>query len=642
MATSILDRWRSLLVFLALLGVFSLVIASGRKDSGPSIAQRGSVEVLDYRRPQPPQDDRVIDDRIENKVTSFSPDLVDGRPLGDWLLNASDAVIRLDTPPIRPDAEGRLADLHPTYTAAIEAAKGASSGAEFLPSVSMIDGKAKRFDDGLSAALDLAYYRGLEGTLTSHVSLIRRMLEKVGPDSPASAYLSAGLMLAGEDHRVKDAEARTAWLSRFETNQVRSKPVGFYTSSKPLRDCSRFLRYFQSRLPRGETSVARTLADALQADSTLLADYKRAIAFYARLTDSTLDLTYADIAEGRARPSDVRRISLFPNSTSREAELFARLFPAGLPPDADLMRTMIAKIRSGDVSLEPRPLGGWYDYQVYALETLIHPDRGEERDKLLLTRAYKERMLDAFMATATKRREMHVGRVGSPTSETPTRISERVEPRLRVEPCPTYFLRTARAYGFLERFLVATLGESALKSLHGLKEGGERPLDLLSELRAMRELFYGLYLTSTEDIGLRLHFLAGEFVDRPRCQRTAADWLAGPLDDPDLAADTRVAVPVFFDRARSKTRLWTTLGVRLVKLDASYARPPSLKPTGGEAQWRKASPDQLGDRHYLIAVDAFAEVEKDCLCVPTREELRALCDRWKTRDAIVSALSSGD
>ena len=56
----------------------------------------------------------------------------------------------------------------------------------------------------------------------------------------------------------------------------------------------------------------------------------------------------------------------------------------------------------------PSPSSGWYEYQIYALETFLLPEKGEENPKLLLTKAYKKRMLEAFQALMTKRRETHV------------------------------------------------------------------------------------------------------------------------------------------------------------------------------------------------------------------------------------------
>ena len=55
---------------------------------------------------------------------------------------------------------------------------------------------------------------------------------------------------------------------------------------------------------------------------------------------------------------------------------------------------------------------------------------------------------------------------------------------------------------------------------HGLRKDGQREDDLLTELQFMRDLFYGLYLVSAEDIGMRPLILDDEPVDRPHCYQT--------------------------------------------------------------------------------------------------------------------------
>ena len=172
---------------------------------------------------------------------------------------------------------------------------------------------------------------------------------------------------------------------------------------------------------------------------------------------------------------------MFPPSSTRETELFERLFPNGLPPNANLMRELVTAIRSGKVDLKPRADGGWYDYQVYALETLLLPEKGTEANKLLLTKAYKKRMLEAFKALITKRRETHA-RQGPPriapaamamrAEGTQRRLAEapgRAEPDLLPTGPPG---RTPSWPTFLE----STLGESTLASLRRAPRGG-RPRD---------------------------------------------------------------------------------------------------------------------------------------------------------------------
>src|SRR5262249_22815815 len=183
------------------------------------------------------------------------------------------------------------------------------------------------------------------------------------------------------------------------------------------------------------------------------------------------------------------------------------LFPLGPPLNVNLMHELVRRIRSGDVDLRPRADSGWYEYQVYALETLLLPEKGDEKDKLQLNKAYKKRMLEAVQALRTQRREAHVRQMDVAMAPRPAarppKLPDRVRPRLRVEPCPSYFLRTARSYAFLANFLEAAVGKDVLQTLHGLKQAGPRTPDLYADLRSMRELFYGLYLVSSEDIGLK-------------------------------------------------------------------------------------------------------------------------------------------
>jgi hypothetical protein len=121
------------------------------------------VEVTDYTPPAPEPEDLLADDRLEDKKPpAFDLALVDRRPVGhqgEWFLNTSAAVLRLDVPLIKPDREADLLTLYPSYAAA--AGKDPAARA-VLPSVNLLDGKAKQFDDGLYAALDQAYYQGLK------------------------------------------------------------------------------------------------------------------------------------------------------------------------------------------------------------------------------------------------------------------------------------------------------------------------------------------------------------------------------------------------------------------------------------------------------------------------------------------------
>ena len=121
-------------------------------------------------------DDQLTDDRLEDKpALPFDPELVDRRPFGQASINVSAALIKLHVPPTDPRDEAPLLQLHPSYAAAMAAARKLHRDETILPSVNLLDGKAKQFDDGLYAALDLAYYHGLHDRLHGHVELVRRI-----------------------------------------------------------------------------------------------------------------------------------------------------------------------------------------------------------------------------------------------------------------------------------------------------------------------------------------------------------------------------------------------------------------------------------------------------------------------------------
>jgi hypothetical protein len=594
-------------------------------------------EVTEYHAPQPKSNEDLVDDQLSEKKPVFMAELNDRRLEGGWRINASAAVLRLDVPMLKPDADASLLELRPSYA---DAMAKAPSSIKVLPSINVIDGKAKQFDDGLFAAIDVAYYNGRNPKLESLVTLIERVCQHAAPESPASAFLAAGLKIAGVDVKTDQPDQVASWLSRFESNTMYSKPLSFYTWSPELTQVFRFMRFFQQPLPPNQPNLIADLAKAVGADPKLLEDYKRVNAFYARLTNPLANLTLADVLERRGKSDGRLPIAVFPISRSKETELFGLLFPEGLPAGADLMREMIKAIRRGQVDLAPSASSGWYEYQIHALETFLLPEKGEENPKLLLTKAYKKRMLEAFQALMTKRRETHARDLEAKSAslmEPPPRA--RVKPRLRVEPCPSYYLRTARSYDFLLSFLLATVGEDGLASLRGLTEGGERTKTLLDELQLMRALFYGFHLLSVEDIGMAPALRPDEPVDRASCEAKATEWLASYVQDVDLKVDTRVSVPIYFDVPAQRTRLWATIGVRLAKLDVSYARPPKIKPAEGPGEWLDADPDQLEPVDYVIAVDEFAEVEIPGLQPLTRQEFRDVCSAKKTKPEIREALS---
>jgi hypothetical protein len=613
------------------------------------------ITITGYENPPDKPDDVLTDDSLTAKaVPPFDENLIDSRREGEWQINKSAAVFKLDVPLIKPGVDDELLTLHGSFKDAIRSAAVLSRYGELLPSVNLLDNKAKQFDDGLYAILDLSYYQGLGERLHSHVHWARRLYEKAGKDHVAAPFLAAGLELAGVKVPVADVAAKDNWLQRFVTNETVSKPISFYTWNSNLKDCFRFLRYFQQTFPAQDLRIPLALSALLAQDKALAAEYEKALDFYRKLTNPLTCLGLTDL-DALAEPTAAQLIkvcrdkqilheavAVYPSSESREQLLFERLFPQNLPEDADLMQELIKRLRSGAIDLKPRPNSGWYDHQVYALEILLLPEKGPENNKQVLTKAYKQRLLEAFKALLTKRRETHVRQLGiaKGVMEEAPHLPDQVKPRFRIEPCPTYYVRTARAYAFLANFLEAAVGKEALQSLYGLRKEGKREMDLFHELQFMKDLFYGLYFLSLEDLGAKPDLAAEEVVDRNKTALVAENWLSYLREgkDKDLASETYVAVPIYIDMNRQRTRLWITLGVRLARLDTSYAVGPRLRMPNARDGWQQVERFNLGTANYLLAVDEAAEVELQGLKVLTRDELKAVCQREKTREAILKAL----
>lgn len=300
------------------------------------------------------------------------------------------------------------------------------------------------------------------------------------------------------------------------------------------------------------------------------------------------------------------------------------------------MLELVKAIRAGKLDLKPGARAGWYDYQSYALETFLLPERGPEHEKLLLDKEYKKRMLKAFASLLSKRRETH-GLFDTFTLgalvEGDSRPKKPLPPRLRVEPNPTYFLRMARSYAFLQALLESSVGRTRLNELRGHREGRLREQPLGEELDWIKRFFYGLHLISCEDIGMRPSLLEGELRFPARATEAAAAWLASWKTDADLSQDSRVIVPIARDPGRGVARYWATLGVHAARLNVAYARAPRWATENGP-DWL---PAETTEARWLILVDEFAEVESSGK-PPTRQEFRRIVDREGAKDKVVAAL----
>ncbi|MBN2083213.1 hypothetical protein JW859_13525 [bacterium] len=706
---------RILWLITSMLCAFCLVSCSGGGPGG------GGTTKTVYE--QEPADDLPPDDTLAAKNPSYVDYMVELRNI-DYALyyvNGSDSVISLTLSEAENETEkARLDQLYPT----MQALAAANNPAGILPSIDLLDRFTKTTDDAVYAALERAFHDGDAVNAGGKQQLLADILAglKAQPASDgrdlALGFIAAAIHQGGG---TADAGAGTTFMatieSNFLANEFLSKPLGFYAGDATLElvfQRDRLLQQsfgwpFQQQItwstPDIELSAMAAIATVLDDNPDLLAAYDKYQRVNERLTNPTSNLDLRDllpfkdqfgspaalrdaliasdawqtkVIDRNASNGENLGVAFWPFSYSKEGVLMASM-PPGAVDQTDMMDIFTAAIQSGEVSLVPLSDSGWYDYQVFALETFLLPDRGYEYANLMMSGLYKQRLKNAFEALITQRRETHIKQLET-GCELTCGPMEPPTPRLRVEPAITHFLRTARGYAMLVGALKDVLGSDAFA---GVPIGADQTA--AASLEASCAVFYGLHLLSCLDVGIPCGLDAGELdvltiLEPPEelteellaqypvaadpalseadalaliaCCQHAEDWLAGLWDSDFLAKDPRVIVPVFKRADTNNLRCWAVLGVKLVKLEASYARPPRLVQVntwGSNPITLEQARQQLAagggasitwdPLEKLMPVYVFAEVEigPDPL---TRAEFRAICDTGSTREEIITALNA--
>jgi hypothetical protein len=508
--------------------------------------------------------------------------------------------------------------------------------------------KAKQFDDGLYAAVELAAQRGA-GRFSGKAALLRSLAATLAAGLPAAsaaaAVVHAACDLGGLPVAVPTPlqDAVRTLTADFIRDELASKPLGLYTWTPELTAVFRQDRFLQQPL---EAATAADLARALGGTPRATDIHDACLRLNSRLTNPPARPGLRDGAERRA---------FLPASRSHEQVLLERLFgDKPIPDHFDLMTELIRRVRAGEISLEPTGQSGWYDYQVWSLEPLVASDRTPEASRLELGERYRRHLEDLFRGALSLARETHVkqlaiafgggGRLHGPIL---------VRPGLTVEPLPTVYSRRAAAYRFVRSVLEEAFGAEILAALHRLTQEGPCGPPLAEELVAVEQLFDGAAAAARRDLGM-----GPELADGGNAGRFAG-WRASLEADPDVSRDCRMMVPVFYDLGRQRTKVWAFLGWRTVPVHVRYRaepvvlgverdRPPDPEPTdrlgvlrrkfGGQPEPQPTDPPPVefsGECHEF-AVPVMAEVYVSRLL--DRDEFRRHCDRHRTRDAILANL----
>lgn len=497
----------------------------------------------------------------------------------------------------------------------------------FVPAA-ILAAKAKAFDDGMYAAVEVAVQGGPQGK----AELLRRIRDRLaeakaegtGAEVVSAATVLGGVPGATPAHLQGAVKAR---IAAFDADEKRSKPLGFYTWSEALSRVFRQDRMLQSEIPPSE---AGGMEAAFKADPEAFAAYGRILALYEGLTNPW---EYPDFRKPVVAPTPVR---FLPPSRSFESDLVKKHWGSRpVPEGASAFQLLIDEVRSGRVSLQPSETSGWYDRVAWSLDPLIRPESVPEAAKLSLGKRYRAYLEELFKGLLALARETHVKQLDiGPAGAAPPPPEIWVPLNLTVEPLATHYARRADAYAFVGEVLVKHFGREGLAPLRRLTAEGPVPTPLSDELTAMERLFRGAAETARAEIASPDASAAADAAsDRERF----ASFRANLASDPDLAKDVRMMVPVFFDVERNRTKVWAFLGWTEQWLDVAYATAPRVvskaSTTGASVEHVQV---RFAGQSARVLSPVVAEVYVNRLL--DRAEFRAHCDRWKTRSAILANL----
>ncbi len=516
-----------------------------------------------------------------------------------------------------------------------------------FPSAATLLFKAKQFDDGLMAAVELVTQQGLgqfPGKQKFLLSLARELSSGSSrPEFEALGIVAAACELGGAPiAELPTSPEAISIVREFRHSLNKSKPISFYTWNEQLKAIFQQDRLLQQEL---EPPLAESLNRALERTTGAMSTYSTILQLAAKLTNpadrrSILDDVPSELH--RARPS-VDYPRFFPPSRSHEVDLLEELYGNTRIPDGfDLMTEFISRVQDGTLSLNLREDSGWYDYHLCSLEPLLLPDQMSEAPRLSLNSHYRRYREDVFRGAFALARETHVkqlrgGYGGGGRRRDRVRILPLV-PNLRVEPVPSLYRRKAIASRFVGSVLEDFFGGEALEQLHRLTADGPVELNLAAEWKRMEKLFAGAYLVSCEDIGL---VAEAEFITDVSASRDEfSSWSQKLSKDEDLFRDARMMVPVFYDEGREKWKVWVFLGWDTRKLWVRYEREPKVLGSHRTEQLKGQPNEQIRwqftmETHSLpMPVVAEAHVGE----VMNRDEFRKFCDKYRTKESILQNL----
>lgn len=539
------------------------------------------------------------------------------------------------TAPIDRDLDlGYRGDSPRLTEAPLKATLDSTGRSKFL-SASVLAQKAKIFDDGLYAAVEVAAQNGI-GKHAGKASLLSSLGRALAAADPSLAHSAQQLLLgaaslghvpvAGVSPNI-ELRVREA-VETFLADELRSKPIGFYTWSEQLRNI-----FQQDRMLQGEIDAdgIKVIANALLVDPAAKDAYESHLRLISRLTNPFVN-------------SGLR--TFFPPSVAHETNIVKQLYgDTPIPEDFVLADEMIRQIRAGELNLQPRADSGWYDYQTWSLEPLVIPEQMPEGKCLQLDDAYRKLLLDLFKGMLCLTRETHVKQLevvlcGAAMRPQEEKVFIDISPGLSAEPLATHYLRRAAGYRYIHTVLEETFGAKALRSMYRLTETGPVATSLAEELARIETLFFGAHVKVSQELGLTPDTALGSDSSASDAADRFASWACDLKSDCDLSVDLRAMVPVFYDVERRKTKVWAFLGWTDRPIKISFLQPPAATVRNLDGTQPRPVPEiRWGALYEHLQYPVTAELYVDK--VLDRDEFRGLCDSCVTSSEIVRRLGAG-
>ncbi len=556
-------------------------------------------------------------------------------------LDLSTQVLGLDIPEEREwgQTSGKVeAELYPTI-------KSMPGKSDFV-SASILVAKAKQFDDGLYATVEYLCQNGTDRFMGKR-ELLQRVAEALkrpandrveGLDQSRS-FIQAAANLGGQAMSgTKEIQRRAEEIkAKFLSDKLKSKPISFYTWTEELTKIFQQDRLLQEPL---ESEQVSDFSQGLSKDASALKAYQAYLTLVKKLTNPFPPEFSALFPIPKMEKE--KKYSFFPPSQAPETELVKKLYGnKPIPEGFNLLDELVKAIQKKAVDLTPREDSGWYAHQIYALEPFVNPESMPEAKKFYFGEKYKKELIDLFKASLALTRETHIKQLEIPMAgaapfDRSIPIVE-IFPELSAEPMATYYLRRAESYHFVRELLASTFGDGALRNARRLTARGRVSKALLEELREMESLFLGAYQVAAEEIGMDAQLPERSKAEREGDKKLAREWIRKFPEDPDVGADNRMMVPVFYDIQRKKTKVWVVLGYAVKPLAIWFKNEPQaevLDARGKKAQAKLKFQSIQKPLIYPVSTEVYVNA------IMSRDEFRALCNKYKTPSAILNALKN--